>query len=104
MDESRAPRPPRAEPEIIPPGAEPRGQARPGAGQRWSYVEIRQGRVYPLRGPSLFALLLALAILGLVGVVVFLLLIGAVLLWLPLAGILLLAFLAGRFLRSPRAR
>jgi hypothetical protein len=89
-DDRSGPRPeqPRAEPEIIPPG-------RAGRRERAAFVSVdeRDGirRVYVAR-PGPFTIMLALAILGLIGLVMLIVLLSVALVWIPVVIALIVAF------------
>jgi hypothetical protein len=87
----RPPERPRVEPEIIPPGAQPRGRY-PGGSFGGSY------RVYVAQpGPfTLFALLL---LAGLVVVALVLFVVGAVLFWIPLVALVVGGLIAAAYAR-----
>lgn len=98
IDDPNTPRPerPRSEPEIIPPGAQARGNRR-GFDSVFISIDERDGiRRIVLKRPGPFAIALGLLALGLIVAVIFLLLAGIVLIWIPVvvAG-LLLALAAG---------
>ena len=99
-DDISRPRPPRAEPEVIPPGA-----AHRRSDEQIVFVEMRDGRLHFFR-PSLGTFLLAAAIVGLVAAVLLVLLLGAVLLSLPVLGVVFLLLLIGSVMRAraPRRR
>lgn len=92
-DQSRPERP-RVEPEILPPdGDEPSGRGMPP--RMFVFVD-RDGRTRfaSFRPPGPFTLMLALVILGAIGVSVLVLVLGFVLIWIPAAvlGVAALAF------------
>jgi hypothetical protein len=91
----RGPERPKSEPEIIPPGREPRG----GRGFESIFIRVdeRDGvrRIY-LAQPGPGTIALGLLILGLIAAALVLVLAGVVLIWLPiLVGGILLALLVG---------
>lgn len=92
---SSPPRPPRSEPEIIPPGGH-RGRDE----ERVVFVEMRSGRGLPFPRPSLVTLLLIAGVTGVVLALLLMLLLGAFLLSLPLAGLLFVALLVASVLRA----
>ena len=94
MDNASEPRPPRAEPEIIPPGARSRRDE-----ERVVFVEMHSGRV-PLFAPSLFTVLLIGGFIGLAVAILLLVLLGAFLISLPVMGFVFLALLIGAVLRA----
>jgi len=71
---------PKVEPEIIPPGS-------PGGRPAWIWLTAgdRRARFVHVETRGLFAIALALLILGVVSVALLALLLGIVLLWIPLA-------------------
>jgi len=71
---------PKVEPEIIPPGARGGYQAR-----IWLRADDRPARFVHIETRGLFAIALALLMLGVVFVALLALLLGIVLLWIPLA-------------------
>jgi hypothetical protein len=79
---------PRAEPEIIPPGA---GDRRADA-RIFLRTENSEGfqRVY-LAQPGPFSIILALLVIGLVAAVVLVILLGLVVIWIPVVIVLILA-------------
>lgn len=87
---------PRSEPEIIPPD-------RPGQydhGGIWVSVDDNDGprRVFIAR-PSPFAIILGLAILGLIGVVMLIVLLSVAVIWIPFVIVLIAAFVASMYWR-----
>jgi hypothetical protein len=87
---------PKVEPEIIPPGAPDGRQAR-----IWLNADDRRAHFIRIETRGLFAIALALLMLGVVFVALLALLLGVVLLWIPLA----LGFAAALILSWPfRAR
>ncbi len=92
-DNFRRADPPRAEPEIIPPGQ----SYDPERGQ--SYIDPLTGqRVYVAKiGP--FGMFLLALMLGLVIIAVLVFMVGAFLLWIPVVGLLLAAGLVAGVLR-----
>lgn len=99
---NRGPERPRAEPEIIPPGADD-GMRRGPAGI-WMRIDARDGaqRIFIAR-PGLGSVILGLVMIGFVAAVVLLVLAGIVLLWVPiLVGGILLALLSGAIRRRWR--
>ena len=90
----RYPKPPRSEPEIIPPRGDDRAQL--GLTGIWMRVDDRDGvhRVY-LRRPSLGAFLVGLVIVWFIGVLAFLAMAGLLIVAMPiLIGGIILAFLS----------
>ena len=96
--DSHEPRPPRAEPEIIPPGTRRRRDE-----DRVVFVEMHGGRI-PLYRPSLFTVLLIGGLLGLAVAILLLLVLGAFLISLPVMGLVFVALLIGALLRAQAAR
>lgn len=99
MDEQPTARPPRSEPEILPPGSDP------GAGRRESrfiFIDARSGRAIPLVRPSLFTMLVIAGLVGLVVTALVVLALGAFLISLPLLGLLFAGLLLGSLLRPRR--
>lgn len=95
----RGPERPRAEPEIIPPGADDR--FRRGPAGLWMSIDASNGaqRIFIAR-PGLGSIILGLIVIGFVVAVVFLVLAGIVLLWIPIVvGGILLALLSGTIRR-----
>jgi hypothetical protein len=91
----RGPELPRHEPEIIPPGRDPRG-ARDTAGM-WTYVNTRDGaqRIY-IAQPGWPTIVFILLIVGLFAAIAFLVLAGLLLFWIPIVvGGILLALVSG---------
>ncbi len=89
---------PRAEPEIIPPGAPlPRSNLHGFADQHFSQ------RIYIAKIGPLGIILLALAI-GMVTVAIFIFLLGAFLFWIPVIGLLVVAGMISGVLRTHRRR
>jgi hypothetical protein len=88
---------PRAEPEIIPPGAPLRSRLDGFAGPHFSQ------RIYVARFGPFGIVLVALAIVAIVTVLLVLLL-GALLFWIPVIGVLVAAAILLRFLKSPWRR
>lgn len=88
-----------SEPEIIPPGAEPR--PRPGVWITQNGYGFR--RVY-VSGMGPLAFLKLGLLVGAASAVAILLLLGAVLLWLPVIGLIAAAALVAAFLRGPSRR
>jgi hypothetical protein len=91
----RGPEQPRSEPEIIPPGQNPRGRA--AADRLWMHLNSGSGfqRVYVAR-PGLPSIILTVLILGLILAIIFLVLAGIVFLWIPiLIGGIVLAMASG---------
>ena len=87
---------PRAEPEIIPPGAPLRQSGLYGfANQRFAQ------RIYVAKIGPFGIILLALAI-GIVSIAIFVFLLGAFLFWIPVIGLLVAAGMISGVLRSPR--
>jgi hypothetical protein len=89
---------PRNEPEIIPP--ERAGRAR----GIWVAVNEQDGtrRVY-MRRPGPFAIVLGLAILGLIALVALIVLLSLAVIWIPLVIVLILAFVLSMYWRRFRA-
>jgi len=71
-DKTSPPRPPRAEPEIIPPGA-----AHGRDDEHVVFVEMRRGRALPPFRPSLVTLLLIGGVIGVTLAILLVLLLGA---------------------------
>jgi hypothetical protein len=94
-DETPRPRPPRSEPEIIPPGA-PHGSDPESV----VFVEMRGGRILPLFRPSLVTLLLIAGVVGLMLAVLLVLLLGAFLISLPVVALLFVGLLIASLLRA----
>jgi hypothetical protein len=89
---------PRAEPEIIPPGAPLRSGRFDGfAGPHFSQ------RIYVAKFGPLGIVLVALAIVAIVTVLLVVLL-GALLFWIPVIGVIVAAAIVLRFLKSPWRR
>jgi hypothetical protein len=89
---------PRAEPEIIPPGAPLRSSRTHGfADQHFSQ------RIYVAKIGPLGIILLALAI-GVVSLVIFVFVLGAFLFWIPVIGLLVAAGMFSGVLRTPWRR
>ena len=90
---------PRSEPEIIPPG-------RPGRNQRdgiWvSIDENGEARRVFMSRPGPFTIILALAILGLIAVVMLILLLSVAVIWIPVVIVLITAFVASIYWRRFR--
>jgi hypothetical protein len=93
----RRPEKPRVEPEIIPPGAEPRSG--------WYSAETMSGvyRIYVAR-PGPFAMIAAMIIAALIGFGIFLLVVGTVIVWVPIiaaviGGLMLYGYLRGSWRR-----
>jgi hypothetical protein len=86
--ETGAPRP-RSEPEIIPPDSSGRNDR----GGIWVSVDENGGtrRVYVAR-PGPFTIILALAILGLIGVIMLIVLLSVAVIWIPVVIVLVAAF------------
>ena len=86
---------PRSEPEILPP-------ERPGRKNRgiWVSVEDKDGprRVF-IAQPGPFTIILALAILGLIGVIMLIVLLSVAVIWIPLVIVLVAAFVASVYWR-----
>jgi hypothetical protein len=82
---------PRYEPEIIPPGQ----QGRRESSRIFASIDENGGtrRIYMAR-PGPFSMLLALAIVGLIGVVVLIVLLSVALIWIPVVIALVAAFVA----------
>jgi hypothetical protein len=102
---TRGPERPQSEPEIIPPGREPRGAG--GFESIFIRIDERDGvRRVTLARPSPASIALGLLILGLIAALAFLLLAGVVLLWLPIliGGILLALFVGAVRYRWHRLR
>lgn len=97
-DHPSPPRPPRCEPEIIPPGAPHGRQARE---ERVVFVEMQSGRL-PFYRPSLFTLLLIAGLVGVTLAILLVLLLGAFLLSLPVVGLVFLALLIASALGAQR--
>jgi hypothetical protein len=88
-------RPPRAEPEIIPPGA-----AHGRGDEHVVFVEMRHGRALPPFRPSLVTLLLIGGVIGVTLAILLVLLLGAFLISLPVMGLLFVALLVASVLRA----
>jgi hypothetical protein len=90
---------PRSEPEIIPPGRAGRNQR----GGIWVSIdengETRRVNVTPL-GP--FTIILALAILGLIGVIMLIVLLSVAVIWIPVVMVLIAAFVLSMYWRRFR--
>jgi hypothetical protein len=87
---------PRSEPEIIPPGQS--GQR--DRGGIWVSVDDNGGprRVFVAR-PGPFTIILALAVLGLIGMVMLILLLSVAVIWIPVVIVLIGAFVASMYWR-----
>ena len=97
-NDTNPPERPRAEPEIIPPEHDGRGQWRPIWGSYGSGQAHGTQRVYVTRvGPLGFVGLLL--IVALIVAVIVVAIVGAFLLWIPLVAVLLALAAASRFLR-----
>src|SRR5262245_65764807 len=81
---------PRTEPEIIPPGQSGRNDR----GGIWVSVDDNDGprRVYMAR-PGPFTIMLALAVLGLIGVIMLIVLLSVAVIWIPFVIVLIAAFM-----------
>jgi hypothetical protein len=88
------PRPPRSEPEIIPPGTAHRPDE-----EHVVFVDMQSGRL-PLFRPSLVTLLLIAGAIGVILAVVLVLLLGAFLISLPVMGLLFVVLLVASLLRA----
>jgi hypothetical protein len=96
LRQGHPPEQPRSEPEIIPPGAggsDPRSQI-------WISVDRRGGthRIYLAR-PGPFAIMLGLALVGLIAAAILLVLLSAVLIWIPVAILVIGALLLSGYIR-----
>jgi hypothetical protein len=84
----------RSEPEIIPPG-------RPGRNQRdgvWvSIDENGEARRVYMRRPGPLTIILALAILGLIAVIMLIVLLSVAVIWIPVVIVLIAAFVASMY-------
>lgn len=101
MTDHPPPERPKAEPEIIPPGAP--GPSPRGAGWVWHASGRSHGRTvrFETRGP--LALLVALLMLGVGAAVVLALLLGLVLLWIPVSLAIAVAILWSMLFRGRRS-
>jgi hypothetical protein len=90
---------PRSEPEIIPPGQSGRNDR-----GIWVSVDDNNGprRVFVAR-PGPFTIILALAILGLIAVVMLILLLSVAVIWIPVVIVLIAAFMLSIYWRRFRA-
>jgi hypothetical protein len=88
---------PRSEPEIIPPDR-PRGR-----GRIWVSADEHTGshRVYVAQ-PGPFTIILALAVLGLIALVMLIVLLSVALIWIPLVVVLVAAFVLTMYWRRFR--
>lgn len=94
-DDDARPRPPRTEPEILPPERpEDRGRAAPHP------AFAQQRLVFAAPGP--LGVLLALVGLGAIAVIGVVLFLGLVLLWIPVVGALAAGFIIAALLRGAR--
>ena len=86
---------PRTEPEIIPPGQSGRDR-----GGIWVSVDDNDGprRIYMAR-PGPFTIMLALAVLGLIGVIMLILLLSVAVIWIPFVIVLIAAFMLSLYWR-----
>ena len=91
---------PRSEPEIIPPD-------RPGRRERGIWVSVHDDDEGPRRvfvaQPGPFTIILALAVLGLIGVVMLILLLSVAVIWIPVVIVLIAAFMLSIYWRRFRA-
>lgn len=87
---------PRSEPEIIPPGQ----SGRRGRGGIWVSVDENGGtrRIY-MAQPGPFTIMLALAILGLIAMVMLILLLSVAVIWIPVVIVLIAAFMLSIYWR-----
>ena len=92
------PEPPRAAPEIIPPGG--RG-ARPNGAGVFLYVD-KDGttRRATFRAPGPFVIILALLVIGLIAAVILVALLGLVLIWIPVVVIMIAALVLSGTVRA----
>jgi hypothetical protein len=90
---------PRSEPEIIPPSRAGRNQR----GGIWVSIDENGDtrRVYMAR-PGPFTIILALAILGLIGVVMLIVLLSVAVIWIPVVIVLIAAFVLSMYWRRFR--
>ena len=101
-DSHRGPEQPRSEPEIIPPGRDQRGPRGGGSfDSAWLGIDERDGvrRVY-LKRPSIWAIVLALLVVGVVAGLVLLVLAGLVLFWVPVVAVVILLTIVSAAMRS----
>jgi CHASE2 domain-containing sensor protein len=90
---SPEPERPAVEPEIIPPGAEPRGPR----GRRTIWISLDgKGQTARVSPPGLFALIVALLVAGLLVAAALVVLLGALLIWIPIvAGVVAVLVVSG---------
>lgn len=91
---------PRSEPEIIPPGGS-------GRNERGIWVSVHDDESGPRRvfvaRPGPFTIILALAVLGLIAVVMLIVLLSVAVIWIPVVIALIAAFLASMYWQRFRA-
>ena len=91
---------PRSEPEIIPPGRSQRNE-------RGIWVSVHDDDTGPRRvfvaQPGPFTIILALAVLGLIGVVMLIVLLSVAVIWIPVVIALIAAFMLSIYWRRFRA-
>jgi hypothetical protein len=90
---------PRSEPEIIPPGRASRNQR----GGIWVSIDEHGDtrRVFVSR-PGPFTILLALAVLGLIALIMLIVLLSVAVIWIPVVIVLIAAFFASMYWRRFR--
>jgi hypothetical protein len=95
---------PRAEPEIIPPGAPDPRETRARSHIWIAVEETPEGRRIHVRKPGPLTIVLTLLAIGLFTAAALVLFLGLFLLWLPVAGVLVAAAVVTALLRGPSRR